>query len=81
MTDLTYTQNGMFTRFIAASDVGEDAWRQMAKALGGDVAILNSQLKSTLYQLRKAGYKVTKAKKVTKKEMNGIFAELEALGL
>lgn len=81
MTDLTYTQQGLFTRFIATSKSGEDAWKVIAEKMNGDAVIFSMHLKSVLRQLRKAGYKVSKAKPVTKKEMNKIFDEMDALGL
>lgn len=79
--DLTYTQCRMFTRFIAQSTAGEDAWREMASKMNGVASVLNFQAKAVISQLRAAGYKVSKAKPVTKKEMNDIYAELEALGV
>ena len=65
MSDLTYTQDGMFTRFYPETKAGETAWRQAADQLGGVFAVLNPQAQGTIEQLRQAGYKVSKAKKVT----------------
>ena len=79
--DLTYTQSGMFTRFMPETTAGEDAWREMASKMDGVAAVLNFQAKAVISQLRAAGYKVGKAKPVTKKEMNDIYAELKALGI
>ena len=81
MSDLTYTQQGLFTRFIATSDAGEVAWKIIAEKMNGDAIIFSMHLKSTLHQLRKAGYRVSKAKPVTKKEIKKIFDEMDALGL
>lgn len=76
--DLEYIQIGMFTKFLPVTAAGEDAWREMAKA---DVvaAVLNHHAKSVIAQLRKAGYSVAKAKKVTAADMDSIFAELAEL--
>lgn len=78
MTDLTYITTGMFTRFIPQTDAGEDAWRTMAEKLNGDALVLNIHLKSTLSQLRKAGYKVKKSnpKPVTQEEINEFLNSL-----
>jgi hypothetical protein len=62
--DLTYTQSGMFTRFMPESTAGEDAWREMANAMNGVAAVLNFEASKVISQLRKAGYKVGKAKPV-----------------
>tara|TARA_R110002096_G_scaffold45503_2_gene122134 strand:- start:827 stop:1084 length:258 start_codon:yes stop_codon:yes gene_type:complete len=77
-TDLLYTQNGMFTRFTPNTEAGETALLDIYK-ITGDGAVRNDHLKSTLRQLRKAGYKVSKAKKVTDKEMKVVFEELDKL--
>ena len=61
MSDLIYTSNGFFTRFIANTKEGEEAYNEIYRVTG-DGAVRNDHLKQTLNQLRKAGYKVTKAK-------------------
>lgn len=81
MTDLTYVKDKMFTSFIAQSPDGETAWREMANKMNGAAKVFNFEAHNIITQLRRAGYKVTKAKKVTQKEMNEIFTELEALGV
>ena len=75
--DLTYTQTGMFTRFIPESKAGEDAWREMANKMGGVAAVLNFEAKNVISQLRNAGYKVGKAKPVKMSDDK----LLEALGV
>ena len=80
MTDLTYTQDNMFTRFVAASKEGEAVWREMAKE-DGVAAVLNNQAQSVINQIRNSGYSVKKSKPVTKKEMQIIFDELAELGV
>jgi hypothetical protein len=78
MKDLTYTQDKMFTRFYAESQAGIEAYNTMARQLGGVAAVLNSQASNVLYQLRKAGYKVSKAKP-TNMTIDEILKELENL--
>jgi hypothetical protein len=75
MTDLEYTNDGMFTRFIPNTPAGENAWREMAKD-DGVAAVLNNHAKAVISQLRKAGYTVAKAKPV-KQSIESILAELE----
>lgn len=78
MTDLTYINDKMFTRFIAQSDVGEYAWREMAEKMNGVAAVLNFEASRIIAQLRKAGYVVRKAKPVivTNQEIDELLAEL-----
>jgi hypothetical protein len=75
-TDLTYTQTGMFTQFYAETEAGKIAWDDAAEMLAGNFQIFNQHLASTIYQLKKAGYTVSKAKKTTL-TMNDIFLELD----
>ncbi len=77
MNDLTYTTNGLFTRFIPHTEAGESAWRVMANQ--GQEAILSIHTGAVLAQLRKAGYsvkKAPKAAKVTASEIDNLLAEL-----
>lgn len=76
--DLTYTQDDMFTRFMPETPAGEDAWRVIAAQCDGVAAVLNHQAASTLAQLRRAGYKVAKAKKPAPVDVNELLAELAA---
>jgi len=59
--DLTYRRDGMFTRFYAETSAGKIAWNQMAEQMEGVAAVFNWQEKSTIRQLRQAGYVVRKA--------------------
>ena len=61
MSDLTYTNDGTFARFMPQSKAGEDAWREIAAHCGGVANIPLHHLPSTLAQLRKAGFSVRKA--------------------
>jgi len=83
MTDLTYIQDKMFTRFTPETDDGVTAWNEMAKKMNGVAAVLNCEAHNVITQLRKAGYKFRKStvKKVTKAEMDQIYKELDLLGL
>jgi hypothetical protein len=74
--DLTYTQDKMFTRFIAQSKEGETAWREMAVKMNGVASVFNFDAHNVILQLRRAGYKVGKAKPISKKEIDNILNEL-----
>jgi len=77
--DLEYITTGLFTRFIPVTKAGEDAWRVMHEAKGD--AVLSIHAENVIGQLRRAGYKVTKAKKpakVTAKEVDELLKELGA---
>jgi hypothetical protein len=78
MSDLTYTKDSMFTTFFAENESGVIAYNEAAKTLGGTFKIFNIHFDSVIYQLKNAGYTVSKAKKSTL-SMNDIFAELDAL--
>ena len=66
MTDLVYIRQGLFTAFIPETKAGEEAFRQICAAQGDHTGkILTAHVESTLAQLRKAGYSVKKAKRVT----------------
>lgn len=80
--DLTYIDKGMFTHFFADSEAGAQAWREMAEhaSCAGNAAVLSIHLKSTLQQLRKAGYKVCKAKP-DNTSLDDIFKQMDELGL
>ena len=75
MTDLAYTQDGMFTRFVPQTDAGESVWRQMYEQHGSS-AVLNHEASRVMAQIRKAGYSVSKAKPVKAGEIDAILAEL-----
>ena len=62
MPDLTYITTGLFTAFIPESPAGIEAYNEIASHNSGVANIFTAHLKSTLSQLRKAGYTVRKAK-------------------
>lgn len=73
--DITYINDGMFTRFIPESKAGEYIWREMHDKMG-HTAIINFEAKKVIAQIRAAGYKVGKAKPVKAGEIDAILAEL-----
>jgi hypothetical protein len=62
--DISYTTDKMFTRFMPESKAGEDVWREMASKMDGVAAVLNFEAARVIAEMRKAGYKVAKAKSV-----------------
>ena len=79
MTDLTYIKGSMFTTFVPRTKAGEDAWKEIAAQTGGTGMVFNSQAKSTISQLRTAGYTVGVQKKISKSEIDAVYAELDDL--
>ncbi len=79
MTDLQYIEQGLFTAFVPDSEQGEQVWTDFLKQNNGSNKVLTIHAKSVISQIKKAGYTVSKAKKVTKSEMNKILAELELI--
>ena len=77
--DLVYHKQGLFTAFIPQSKVGEDAWRELANQTQGTGKVFTAQLPATLSALRAVGYAVSKAKKPSEKEIDGLMAELERM--
>lgn len=77
--DLTYRIDGMFTRFYAETESGVDAWNTIAKENEGVAVVFNHQRKSTIDQLRKAGYTVKKQIKMTDKEVAELENDIDAL--
>lgn len=80
MNDLTYTTDGMFTRFIPQTTAGENAWRELAAQNDGVANVFNFHAQEVIVGLRAAGYKVAKAKreKVSMGEIDAMLAELAA---
>lgn len=80
MNDLTYTADGMFTRFIPQTTAGENAWRELAAQNDGVANVFNFHAQAVIAGLRAAGYKVAKAKraKVSIGEIDALLAELAA---
>lgn len=62
--DITYTVDGMFTRFYPETDAGKKAWNAMNTPETPNACIPTMHLKNVLSQLRIAGYSVGKAKPV-----------------
>lgn len=62
--DLTYLTTGFFTTFYPESKQGETVYKEMIEQ-SRSPKILTRDLKTVLYQIRKAGYTVKKAKKPT----------------
>lgn len=79
-TDLTYLNQGLFTAFFPDSPAGEKVWQEIASETNGTGKIFTMHLKNTLKQLRKAGFKITQAKKTTKSNLTAIFTEMTDLG-
>lgn len=65
MSDLTYKEMGLFTLFLPESPKGEIAWKTIAAHTDGTGKVFTVHAKSTIMQLRAAGYSVIKAKKIT----------------
>jgi hypothetical protein len=77
--DLTYETTGYFTVFYPETEDGHNAWNQIAKQTMGTGKVETIHLKSTLCQIRKAGYVVRKAKSVSSKQTD--LELLQSLGL
>lgn len=76
-TDLEYSSSGLFTIFYPTSEAGKIPHNQMLEHPETPGAkIYTIHLKNALYQLKKAGYTVKKAKKISKKESEKILTEI-----
>ena len=79
-TDLHYINQGLFTAFVPVSKEGEQAWNELSAVTEGTGKVLTVQAKEFIYQLRKAGYTVTKAPKVkplSDDELDSMLKELD----
>jgi len=56
MIDLTYKTDGLFATFYVNSNDGLSPYKTIVETIGSGTINI-SQLDSTLYQLKKAGYK------------------------
>ena len=56
MIDLTYKINGLFATFYVNSNDGLSPYKTIVETMGSGTVDI-SQLDSTLYQLKQAGYK------------------------
>lgn len=80
MTDISYTQCGLFTRFYPESPEGESVWRELAKN-DGVAAVLNTHAASVIAQIKRAGYTVKKYKPNNNVSIDDIFNDLKEMGL
>ena len=77
--DLTFTSEGMFTRFDPETDAGERAWAEMLDQNGGTSKVLTTHAAAVAAQLRSAGYVVHKARPrapMKPGELEALLAEL-----
>ena len=80
--DLTYTQDGLFTRFYPETPQGIEAWNHMANHPAGHTH-LNAIAPQVIKQLRQAGYTVQKKrtpKRCTKADIDHLFGQLINVG-
>lgn len=79
--DIEYYNDEMFTRFFPITKEGENAWRVIAETVGGEggAVVFNTQLESTLAQLRRAGYSFKKRAKPTRAEIDAMLSDDEIL--
>jgi hypothetical protein len=80
--DLHYINQGLFTAFVPVSKEGEQAWNELSSVTEGTGKVLTVQAKEFIYQLRKAGYTVTKAPKVkplSADQLDSMLKELDGL--
>lgn len=80
--DLHYINQDMFTAFVPVSKEGEQAWNELSSVTEGTGKVLTVQAKEFIYQLRKAGYTVTKAPKVkplSADQLDSMLNELDGL--
>jgi hypothetical protein len=61
--DFSYFDQGLFTMFIPNTKEAEQAWNEMASTTDGTGKVPTVQAKQFIYQLKKAGYTVSKGKK------------------
>jgi len=58
--DLTWTADSLFTTFLANSEAGREAYKQIIEVCGAP-KVLNQHRDATIYQLKQAGYRVRKS--------------------
>lgn len=76
--DLTYSDDGLFVRFLPETTAGEDAWRELAERSEGTGAFLMIHRDGIIRQLRAAGYRVAKRRASKADDTDAILAELGA---
>lgn len=81
MTDLFYTKNELFTKFIPNTEAGEKVWSQVAaQDKDGVFSVTNMEAQSVIAKFKKAGYSVAmlpKSKPLSADELDLMLAELE----
>jgi len=60
--DLQYKNYGLFTSFYPVTEKGKVVWNELADKTGGTGKVLFHHEKSTIAQLRSAGYIVHKSR-------------------
>lgn len=76
MSDIEYVEQGLFTSFVPTSQDGEKLWLELINQNSGSGKVLSVHAKNVISQMRKAGYTVNKAKKVSSKELKRVLDEL-----
>ena len=74
--DITYTNNGIWTRFYGESEQGEQQVEEIRRVTGDNV-LRNDHAKKAIKELRGLGYVIKKAKKPTQEEIDAILEELD----
>lgn len=80
MSDITYSQDKMFTTFYAENENGAILWNEMASQMDGVAKVLNFEAQKVISQIKQSGYSVAKAKKVTMSD-DVLLSELGLAGL
>lgn len=76
MADIVYNNQGMFTSFTPVTDAGVKLWTEFVNGNEGHCKVLSIHAKSVIAQMRKAGFSVSKAKKVEEIDAEALLAEL-----
>lgn len=77
INDIEYIEQGLFTSFVPVSADGEKLWLELINQNSGSGKILTIHAKSVIEQIKKAGYNVGKARKISEKEFQKFIKELE----
>ena len=78
MIDLTYKTNAVFATFYVNSNDGLGAYKTLVET-NGSATVYLSQLDSTLYQLKQAGYKTRRTPNKAQASDNSFNASDAAL--
>lgn len=78
-SDFSYINQGIFTLFLPNNGKAVEAWKLIAEQTDGTGKVFTHHAKSTVAQLKKAGYTVSKTKlvKITDADLDQMFNELE----